>query len=269
MVLSSQQIAKFHEDGYVVFDTTIPEATLDTAAQTFLGYWGHDTPKPDFVPYADFNRIQDGWKICAEVKTIATYPVVMQALQQLYQREAKPFQTLNFYKGTEQPAHVDYIHFNSEPFGLMCGVWVALEDIGLDQGPLVYYPKSNLLPEINFEEAGLAPDYDNYFLYLKYLMAQAEQAGLTEEYGILKKGQALIWSANLIHGGALQKNKSLTRQSQVTHYFFEGARAWRPGHTNNEGRTYFQPDWLIPELAKVKQAQPNLFATIKSWFKAK
>lgn len=28
----------------------------------------------------------------------------------------------------------------------MCGVWVALEDVGPDQGPLVYYPGSHRWP---------------------------------------------------------------------------------------------------------------------------
>ena len=43
-----------------------------------------------------------------------------------------------------------------------------------------------------------------------------------------KKGQALIWDANLLHGGAPQTDRSLTRHSQVTHYFFEGCSYFTP-----------------------------------------
>ena len=32
------------------------------------------------------------------------------------------------------------------PEGFMCGVWVALEDMDMDNGPLVYYPGSHQLP---------------------------------------------------------------------------------------------------------------------------
>jgi hypothetical protein len=83
------------------------------------------------------------------------------ALAELYGRARRPFQTLNFNWGTEQAVHSDSIHFNSEPFGLMCGVRLKLEDIGPEQGPLVCYPGSQDLPEMNFEDFGLAPSYDN------------------------------------------------------------------------------------------------------------
>ena len=47
------------------------------------------------------------------------------------------------------------MHFNTEPPGLMCGVWVALEDIDMDCGPLVYYPGSHRLPPVTPEDVGI------------------------------------------------------------------------------------------------------------------
>ncbi len=38
------------------------------------------------------------------------------------------------------------VHFNSIPQRFMCGVWVAMEDIAPDNGPLHYYPGSHKLP---------------------------------------------------------------------------------------------------------------------------
>ncbi len=43
-----------------------------------------------------------------------------------------------------------------------------------------------------------------------------------------KKGQALIWAANLLHGGAPILDTSATRWSQVTHYFFDNCAWYRP-----------------------------------------
>ena len=43
-----------------------------------------------------------------------------------------------------------------------------------------------------------------------------------------KKGQALIWAANLLHGCAAQKNVNRTRYSQVTYYFFENCCYYTP-----------------------------------------
>ena len=62
--------------------------------------------------------------------------------ESFYGREPLPFQTLNFRVGTQQEPHSDAFHFNSDPPGFMCGVWVALEDIDEASGPLVYFPGS-------------------------------------------------------------------------------------------------------------------------------
>ncbi|TXH67780.1 MAG: phytanoyl-CoA dioxygenase [Thiothrix sp.] len=260
-MLSTQQINKFNEDGYLIFDTQIPELILDSISERLQPYWGHDGKKFEGVPYADFNRIQDGWRVDKDIKTIATFPAILAVLKDLYGRQPKPFQTLNFYKGTEQKIHSDSIHFNSEPFGLMCGVWVAFEDISMEQGPLLYYPGSQKLPEMNFEQMGLEPDYKNYPQYEAYLEQLIVDQALQPSYGVMKKGQAVIWAANLLHGGSKQTNKALTRQSQVTHYYFKGANPWRPGHSQDK-RAYFTPEWIPYDLPK-----PSLSERIRSWFK--
>ena len=36
-----------------------------------------------------------------------------------------------------------------------------------------------------------------------------------------KKGQVVIWDSNTIHGGGFVADKTATRTSQVTHYFFD------------------------------------------------
>src|SRR6202012_4631720 len=43
-----------------------------------------------------------------------------------------------------------------------------------------------------------------------------------------KKGDALIWAANLLHGGGKHTEKSRTRWSQVTHYYFEDCAYYTP-----------------------------------------
>lgn len=63
MSLSSEQINKFNEDGYLIFDTQLPESILDAIAERLKPYWGHDGAKFEGAPYADFNRIQDGWRV--------------------------------------------------------------------------------------------------------------------------------------------------------------------------------------------------------------
>ena len=83
------------------------------------------------------------------MRALATAPKVLALLDELYGREPLPFQTLNFRRGTQQAPHSDALHFSTIPAGFMCGVWVALEDMDMDNGPLVYYPGSHLLPEVH------------------------------------------------------------------------------------------------------------------------
>ena len=261
--LSSSEIDRFQRDGYLIVDTGIPATVLDAVVTDLADYWsGAKTSQA--ISYADGHRIQDAWPVSNSVKTLATWPLVLDVLEELYDKKPLPFQTLNFPRGTEQPAHADSIHFNSEPFGLMCGVWIALEDIGPDQGPLVYYAGSQKLPEMNFEDFGLKPDYSEYPKYEEHIKALIDKHQFQPELGIVKKGTAIIWSANVLHGGSKQNDKALTRYSQVTHYYFEGGKAWRPGRSE-QGRGYFDPRWIPIGDAPQHQpvAQTGFFTRVK------
>ena len=121
----------------------------------------------------------------------------------------------------------------------MCGVWIALEDVDMENGPLVYHPGSHKLPmpTAALVEAELGESIDpagqsrDEFraqrdrLYSTYIGRQAESGGFETRYGTIRKGQAMIWAANLLHGGAVQRDHARTRHSQVTHYLFEGLPA--------------------------------------------
>ena len=80
---------------------------------------------------------------------------ILRLLETLYGRPAFPFQTLTFPVGTQQPPHSDSVHFSAVPDGFMCGVWVALEDIDTDNGPLIYYPGSHRWPHFGNEHIGV------------------------------------------------------------------------------------------------------------------
>ncbi|MGB0846719.1 MAG: phytanoyl-CoA dioxygenase family protein [Thiolinea sp.] len=251
--LTPQQLEKYQQDGYLIIDTEPDHTLLNNITHDLTEVWGNK--EITSIPVAQDNRIQGGWKISDNVYQLAVHKPVLNALEQLYQSKPLPFQTLNFRRGTQQMVHSDSLHFNSEPFGMMCGVWFALEDIGMDQGPLVFYPGSQQWPEMNFPDMKLKiGDFQSYRHYIKDLVAEKQ---LEPAYGVMKKGQALIWQANLLHGGLEQHDKSLSRHSQVTHFYFENCRYWRPSLSKTE-RHYFKPDWipLTNEVTESK-AQPT------------
>ena len=187
-------------------------------------------------------RVQDAWSTDGTVRAIATHTAVIAVLRMLYGREPVPFQTLNFLTGTEQRTHSDTIHFSSLPTGFMCGVWMALEDVALRQGPLHYFPGSQRLPEFDYEDFGVPavagePSWRNpntlasYLLYEDRIDAIARESGFRREELAIRRGTFLVWSANLLHGGSPREDRTLTRKSQVTHYYFSDAVPFTPMHS--------------------------------------
>jgi len=222
-------IEKFHRDGLVTVDFGFPNALINEAAQFTKNYkdWPGSAGENELNRALHHGmRIQDAWKYNSTIKNISIFPKVITFLQKLYRKKPLPFQTLNFPIGTEQDIHSDVIHFNCWPNdGSMCGVWVALEDTDKYNGPLIYYPGSHNLPElynINLNIPEDKGDYKQAKNFEKKLQKFIQYLKLKPKLATLKKGEAVIWAANLLHGGSTARDKKRSRLSQVTHYFFEG-----------------------------------------------
>lgn len=188
-------------------------------------------------------RVMNAWKSNQDVRDIAANPVILNILSILYGRKAIPFQTLNFKYGSEQHYHSDAVHFNSSPERFMCGVWVPMEDQTETNGPLVYFPGSHTWPiltnemiEYNSLDESFASQ-EKYCATSQTIYHDAWEALVAEfqckpETFLAKKGQALIWAANLLHGGLPIIDKNSTRWSQVTHYFFTNCSYYTPMMSN-------------------------------------
>jgi Phytanoyl-CoA dioxygenase (PhyH) len=221
-----------HEKGYSVLD--FPEHGFEQLAESIKQDL---TDRMDLAGWREGRvadlRIQDAWAFSEGVKRIATNKTLVDILSQVYGRKAFPFQTLDFPVGSQQHYHTDSVHFSSAPERFMCGVWVALEDIDADNGPLVYYPGSHRWPIYTNEHIGSPAGtpkepYQHYDKFIELWRALIHSSKLEADRFFAKKGQALIWAANLLHGGDVHRDKKRTRWSQVTHYFFEGCAYYTP-----------------------------------------
>ena len=163
-------------------------------------------------------RIQDGYRTSQTVKDIECYKRITQLLTKLYGRQAYAFQTLNLRYGSQQATHSDAMHFHSAPERYMCGVWVTLEDVSFDTGPLHYYPGSHKLPTYDCCQLGCAPtDKIDQTVYEALWEKLTEAHVLEKQTFEAKAVDALIWSANLLHGGERILRAGTSRWSQVTH----------------------------------------------------
>ena len=114
------------------------------------------------------------------------------------------------------------------PLGYLIAIWIALEDITEDSGPLSYFPGSHKLPYLlndGYERGGnvftVGAD-SNYLKYEEKIGEIMQSKQLPKKVFTAKKGDVLVWHANLVHGGEKITNPSATRKSMVVHYFADG-----------------------------------------------
>lgn len=247
---------KLRWDGYAVFD--FPDDDFERVAESIKG---NLEPKYDWAAWRSGHanmRLQDAWKFDENVRRLAANEYVLSLLSKLYGRKAWPFQTLNFPVGTQQHIHTDAVHFSSMPERFMCGVWIALEDVSYDQGPLVYYPGSHRWPIYTNEHIGHRHSDNlatNQTVYEPMWRKLVDAKGVEKQRLCLKKGQAVIWAANLLHGGDVHADKSRTRWSQVIHYYFEKCAYYTPMESDvPEGVvTYRHPSNILTGLPQPNQ----------------
>ncbi len=241
-------LKKFFTDGYVVLDLNLDENFILNINNDLKRIVEQKKYKTNFEAYHynESPRIVEAWKESSNVKELVWNEKIIQTLKLLYQRKPIPFSTINFIKGTSQPMHSDNIHFDTIPARWLTGVWVALEDVDESNGPLTVFPGSHKLPTTTFQDLDLPPaNRDNlkkvYTEYEKGIEKVIASNNLQPKEIIIKKGMAIIWSANTLHGGKAIKDENRTRKSQVIHYHYEGCTK------------YFNPLYSEPHLGKYKE----------------
>jgi ectoine hydroxylase-related dioxygenase (phytanoyl-CoA dioxygenase family) len=93
-----------------------------------------------------------------------------------------------------------------------------------------YYPGSHHLPYVfskdvgidiaGFEKAGFGLYQERYEPHIQKLIAENR---LPPAHFHARKGDVLIWHANLLHGGSKRRDLHRTRRALVCHYFVKGA----------------------------------------------
>ncbi len=236
---SERDIAlQLHTRGYAVLDFPDPliDARMERIKAAFSPQFGIDPQDPETISSKGDMRVQDAWQHDDDVKAIATNEAILALLSKLYGRRAFPFQTLNFPVGTQQAYHTDSVHFSSQPERFMCGVWLAMEDIAAGAGPLIYYPGSHKWPVLSNAMIGRLGSFGGPDLVQQPFQsvwdAMVEASGIAPETFLARKGQALIWTANLLHGGSGRQDLTMTRWSQVTHYFFADCIYYTPARSD-------------------------------------
>jgi ectoine hydroxylase len=218
-----EQLKQWPENGYMILESFFTENEVD----------GINTEIENLIKSnkVDFNftgrKIMFAHKHSELLRGVAKNARLSSLLSFVLGRKVKPFQTINFIRGSEQRAHSDFIHMTTHPKGNLIAAWIALEDITSDNGPLIYYPGSHKLPYLlntEFDHGGstLMIGDDAYLRYEEEVQKRIAENHLQPREFHAKKGDVLIWHGNLLHAGKAIINEQLTRKSMVVHFYAEG-----------------------------------------------
>lgn len=217
------------KDGFVVLPSAIAGTECDTVVsdyQRFIDDLGTEVEQHKDAG-GRLLRVVNFHLSSGAAANIGCNPRLMAILDFLLGDEASVYSSLYFEHGSQQPIHRDSPFFETFPRNLFFGVWVALEDISVDAGPLMYVP------------GGHRFECDPHRIYdaVAARMPAAQRSALINEaleqyYGeviraasgvgapavvALKKGDVAIWHPQLPHGGSLATDPGLTRRSMVFH----------------------------------------------------
>ena len=220
-------IIDWSEKGYAIIPNFFSEGEVDTILAETVKLV--DSDKANFQ--RNSNKIMFAYRQSEKIKKIINSSKLDDILSLLLGKEVKLFQSINFFTGSQQASHSDSVHMTTFPLGYLIAVWIALEDIKEGSGVLHYYPGSHQLPYI------LTPDYEHgsnrFFLganayqrYEKKIQEVILNNTYKKENFLAKKGDILIWHANLLHGGDPITQPNRTRKSMVLHYYAKGVACY-------------------------------------------
>ncbi len=236
-------LRQFVRDGYVVLQGAIDAERLAAATAVFdAAYAGtferllFDCPAVSqgrHAPWqAEMNRhpakALDIHFFGRALRELIFAPVVTEFLGLIFEAKAYASQTLGFLLGSAQEGHQDSAYV---PYTLgrhFAASWIALEDVTIGAGELFYYVGSHRLPDFLYdgrfksvsESQRMIPGTDVHAqtrAHVASLETLARDYGLRKEVFAAKKGDVLIWHADLVHGGN-PVSQDITRKSVVTHY---------------------------------------------------
>lgn len=224
------------EHGYVVLDRAVPlevcdrlRGDLDRAfAEGDDRLLMHSPAHADYQPLhsgvdTDRARVVDVYAHYESAQDALFSEPIVRFLTSVFENTPLLFQSLTFEKGSQQQVHQDTAFVVVSSPLQFAASWIALEDIRAGSGELVYLDGSHRLPEYlfsgkykhwNTKRDGI-PQHDEWQAQMR---TNAQRMRLHEQTFLPKKGDALIWSADLAHGGSPVIDPALTRKSLVGHY---------------------------------------------------
>jgi hypothetical protein len=225
-------------NGYVILEAAVNQTLCSELAQELAKIFEHGSDtvlyqEPESPPGVgktvppglppERMRLLDFYGVSRLAADVLTAPAITEFLRNIFDDSPLCFQGLTFEQGSGQGLHQDTAYVVVDKPLELAAAWVALEDVQEGSGELEYVNGSHRLPDWNFGGNSKHWDptlhgQDSHTDWSKWLIRKSEELGLEKKIFRPKKGDVLIWSADLVHGGSPVGNQNLSRRSMVGHY---------------------------------------------------
>lgn len=172
---------------------------------------------------APLTKYLDTYWFIKESHEIIFNELTVEFLNAIFECSPLAFQGLHFETGSTQRIHQDTAYVVSEKPLSLAASWLALEDVQEGSGELEYFEGSHRLPDWiysnNFKHYNPDRDsQDQHLAHLDFIENESTKRGFPLKKFLPKKGDVLIWAADLAHGGSSITKPGVTRRSLVTHF---------------------------------------------------
>jgi len=171
----------------------------------------------------EFARVVDAYVFYESARAALFSAPIVRFLRVVFDDPPLLFQSLIFERGSQQALHQDTEFVVTTSPLEFAATWIALEDVRPGSGELVFLDKSHRIPEFLFGERYKHWDAkrdgrEQQERSLRHIEEHAARMGLEERRFVARKGDVLIWNADLAHGGSAVADPAATRKSIVGHF---------------------------------------------------
>jgi ectoine hydroxylase-related dioxygenase (phytanoyl-CoA dioxygenase family) len=233
------RLRDFAREGYVVLEGAIsaelidalvadvrkigehPGAFLTTAHRRAQAYRLSD---PEFDAY---ESIFDTYVNLESARRVCFHPAIVRLIGLIFDERPLAFQQLLFQRSNGHQLHQDTAVVCVDEPQLLVATWIALEDVVPGRGELTYWEGSHRIAPKVFADGTrrFNPSRDDETALRDHLQKEIDRLGCPKRDFFAKKGDVLIWAADLIHASNPRtRPEEETRLSLVTHYCPESVR---------------------------------------------
>jgi len=247
--LSVAEIEAYRRDGLIVSPLRLPASRIEsmrTSLEKLLRNNAEIAPESLVCPHIAYGPTHDA-ATAAQWFEYATDPVILDLVEQLIGPDIILWGSQVFCKpartGKEIPWHQDGRYWPIRPLAT-CSVWIAIDEVGPDNGCMRYIPGSHAGREVMRHRTSERPD-----IVLNEEVEPSLFDSSSARDDVLESGQFSLHDVFLIHGSnANRSNKR--RAGYVIRYMPASSTFVRhAGDTHRQGEVSFsmskRPIWLL------------------------